>query len=302
MRWRKHGLLFRPDGNLPWLRSHAALPLPVRLDGAVYRVFFSGRDARNRSHVGYADISLKPRPRVLQVGVSPVLVPGMPGGFDDSGIGIGSIVPLEDGHRFYYMGWNLGVTVPWRNSIGLAVGDARLPVFERWSPGPLLDRSPADPYTLSYPWVLRDGPVWHMWYGSNLKWGGSTADMTHVIKYARSDDGISWQRSTDVAIDVDDAGTYALARPTVVKDADMFRMWYAYRGPAYRIGYAESQDGISWVRRDANAGLDPSQTGWDSDMVCYPCVFDHEDTRYMLYNGNGYGETGFGLAEMERPL
>jgi hypothetical protein len=25
-------------------------------------------------------------------------------------------------------------------------------------------------------------------------------------------------------------------------------------------------------------------------------VFDHKGERYMLYNGNGYGQTGFGLA------
>jgi hypothetical protein len=25
-------------------------------------------------------------------------------------------------------------------------------------------------------------------------------------------------------------------------------------------------------------------------------VFDHAGCRYMLYNGNGYGKTGFGLA------
>ena len=27
-------------------------------------------------------------------------------------------------------------------------------------------------------------------------------------------------------------------------------------------------------------------------MVEYPFVFDHRGSRYMLYNGNGYGATG----------
>ena len=35
-------------------------------------------------------------------------------------------------------------------------------------------------------------------------------------------------------------------------------------------------------------------------MVCYPYVFDHAGNRYMLYNGNGYGRTGFGMAILER--
>jgi hypothetical protein len=73
-------------------------------------------------------------------------------------------------------------------------------------------------------------------------------------------------------------------------------MWYASRGTAYRIGYAESSDGRHWERRDGEAGIDVSDSGWDSEMLAYPCVFDHRGQRYMLYNGNGFGQTGIGLA------
>jgi len=31
-------------------------------------------------------------------------------------------------------------------------------------------------------------------------------------------------------------------------------------------------------------------------MIEYPYVFYHKEKRYMLYNGNGFGKTGFGLA------
>jgi hypothetical protein len=31
-------------------------------------------------------------------------------------------------------------------------------------------------------------------------------------------------------------------------------------------------------------------------MIEYPFVFDHQGSRYLLYNGNNYGETGVGLA------
>ena len=47
-------------------------------------------------------------------------------------------------------------------------------------------------------------------------------------------------------------------------------------------------------------GIDVSKNGWDSEMICYPYVFDHKGKRYMLYNGNGYGKTGFGLAVLEQ--
>ena len=76
-------------------------------------------------------------------------------------------------------------------------------------------------------------------------------------------------------------------------------MWYSHRGSSYRIGYAESNDGIRWQRMDGNCTIDVSGFGWDTDMVEYPHVFDHGGARYMLYNGNNYGKTGFGLAVLE---
>jgi hypothetical protein len=85
----------------------------------------------------------------------------------------------------------------------------------------------------------------------------------------------------------------------VVRDPDMYRMWYCYRGDRYRIGYAESPDGLVWQRKDEQAGIDVSSEGWDSEMLAYPHVFDHEGQRYMLYNGNDYGKTGIGLAVLK---
>ena len=65
---------------------------------------------------------------------------------------------------------------------------------------------------------------------------------------------------------------------------------------AYRIGYAESTDGIHWERKDHLSGIDVSVEGWDADMISYPCVFKKDEELVMLYNGNGFGKTGFGYA------
>ncbi|MFM8395102.1 MAG: hypothetical protein ACKOB4_14370, partial [Acidobacteriota bacterium] len=43
-------------------------------------------------------------------------------------------------------------------------------------------------------------------------------------------------------------------------------------------------------------GIDVSAAGWDDEMIEYPFVFEHRGRLFMLYNGNGYGRTGFGLA------
>jgi predicted GH43/DUF377 family glycosyl hydrolase len=138
-----------------------------------------------------------------------------------------------------------------------------------------------------------------MWYGSNIAWGPVKSDMRHLIKYAESDDGIHWTRNNQVAIDFSGPEEYAICKPCVVKDKDRYRMWFCARGKAYRIYYAESDDGVSWSRK-TEPDLSVSADGWDSEMVEYPFVFDHGDARYMLYSGNTFGQTGFGLAARNR--
>ena len=78
-------------------------------------------------------------------------------------------------------------------------------------------------------------------------------------------------------------------------------MFYSYKrdGNPYRIGYAESPDGIKWTRKDEEVEMDVSQSGWDSEMIEYAYVFPYKKRKYMLYNGNGYGLTGAGLAVLE---
>lgn len=65
------------------------------------------------------------------------------------------------------------------------------------------------------------------------------------------------------------------------------------------MGYAESDDGMNWVRKDEEIGLDVSDQGWDDQAVCYAAVVDLGGQEYMFYNGNGFGETGFGVAVRE---
>jgi hypothetical protein len=80
-------------------------------------------------------------------------------------------------------------------------------------------------------------------------------------------------------------------------------MWFFYRdgkGSKYRIGYAHSKEGLHWHTKVDQTGIDVSRNGWDSEMIEYPYVFDHKGERFMLYNGNGYGKTGFGLAILDQ--
>jgi predicted GH43/DUF377 family glycosyl hydrolase len=300
MKWTKLGRVFTTDNNHPWMVSHAANPVAEHLRDDVFRLYFSCRDAQSRSHISCAEVELKPPFRVLSIAEEPLLSPGEIGTFDDSGVSLSCIKQINGRKHLYYLGWNLGVTVPWRNSIGLAIYDEATKTFERYSKAPLLDRNDVDPYSISYPFVFEDDVVYRMWYGSNLRWGKEQKDMAHLIKYAESPDALHWKREGVIALHFKSDSEYAMSRPCVLKEDGTYKMWYSYRGESYRIGYAESEDGINWTRKDNEVGMDVSASGWDSEMIEYPYVFEDKDQRYMLYNGNGYGKTGIGLAVLEK--
>lgn len=298
MAWRKVGRIFALSGELDWARTHAALPVPEWIEGDIFRIYFSGRDEQNRSSIGCVVVDLAADGKVLDIPAEPVLRPGARGMFDDCGVSIGSIVRAGDTRFLYYTGWNLAVTVPWKNTIGLAISEAGAP-FERWSAFPVVALDEHDLFSLSYPWVIQDGGKYRMWYGSNVSWGENTDEIPHVIKYAESGDGVHWEKHDGVAIDTSEYDNAAACRPCVLRDSGLYRMWFCARGSKYRIFCADSDDGLTWTRLSKDDGIDVSAGSWDSDMIEYPCVFDHGGQRFLLYSGDGYGRTGFGLAVLD---
>ena len=300
-RWKKLGLIFCPAGEVEWMHSHAAVPIAESLGGGLFKIYFSSRDKSSRSYTGYTVIDIDRPNQLLDISTKPVLVPGDIGEFDDSGA-MATWLTCHKGQRFlYYIGWNLGVTVPFRNSIGLSISTEG-GEFTRFSSGPIVDRSMREPHFCASCCVLPEDGLWRMWYLSCTDWKMRNGKPEHSyhIKYAESCDGIIWQRNGLVAIDFANEQEFAISRPSVIHDNDCWRMWYSFRGQSYRIGYAESEDGRQWERLDSQVGIDVSTIGWDSEMIEYPFVFDHKGQRYMLYNGNGYGKTGFGLAVLEQ--
>ena len=299
--WRKLGLIFAPQGKPSWMRSHAALPIADRLGPHSYALYFSPRDAEGRAHVARVELDAEHGFRVRAVAERPSVAPGSLGTFDDRGATLGCVVTHQGVKYLYYTGWTLGVTVPFYYAVGLALSEDEGRSYRKLALGPIMARNPVDPYLVASPFVRVENGIWRMWYVSGARWaleGGKPKHYYH-IRYAESDDGIHWRREGIVCIDFKSPDEYAIARPCVLKDGDTYKMWYSYRGKSYRIGYAESDDGIHWQRMDEQAGIDVSPQGWDAEMIEYPFVFDHADRRYMLYNGNGYGKSGVGLAVWE---
>ncbi|MCB9767954.1 MAG: hypothetical protein H6752_07130 [Candidatus Omnitrophica bacterium] len=301
MKWKKLGNLYAPEPLHPKLVSHAANPLPIHLEGDLFRVFYSGRDDKKRSSVGYVDVDIA-KGKTVYVHQEPVFEHGADGSFYSHGVSIGNCYEADGNRYILFMGWQCPPGEHWRGEVGRLILTSE-GSLELEGDRPFMPLDKTDPISLSYPWVEGEGNNnYRMWYGSTVNWDAGNGEMVHVIKAATSEDGHQWSR-LGVSVPYEVGVAQAFSRPTVVREpSGECRMWFSYRsgtGTTYRIGHAFSPDGEDWELRLQETGIDVSDSGWDSEMIEYPFVLRHQGHLYMLYNGNGYGQSGFGLAILD---
>jgi predicted GH43/DUF377 family glycosyl hydrolase len=303
--WVKLGKIFEVNKNFEWMYSHSSVPFAEFIKNDILKIYFSCRDKHNVSYIGYIIVNINNPKKILTISKAPILKKSKIGTFDDSGTMGCCILNKNNKKYLYYIGWNLGVTVPFRNSIGLAISNDNGKTYQRAFDGPILDRNKNEPHFTASNCVIYDNGIYKIWYLSATHWKIINHKPQHYyhIKYAESKDGIEWIRKGVVAIDYKNKYEYSISVPRVIKENSIYKMWFSSRGTKkvneYRINYAESKNGIEWIRKDNQIFLNVSEKGWDSKMICYPFIFDHKGKRYMLYNGNDYGKTGFGLAVLE---
>ena len=283
MRWEKLGRIH--DGP-------ASYPTVDRI-GDTLRLYYGCRTATGQSRIKYIDIDS--RDPLRAIGSGETLELGPPGSFDCDGHAPRCIVECSGKKLLYLIGWNRKVTTPYQLAIGLAEASDHGTWIKH--EGPVMDRGVDEPYFATSPHVLFDGGQFRMWYCSCTGW--KNGEPYYLIRYATSPDGVRWTRGPMCLHG--DSFAKALAWPTVWKEGG-YKMIYSYRSDgdyrtdprrSYRLGYAESEDGISWIRKDAEVGIARSNSGWDSAMMAYTAVCGE----YLFYNGNGFGATGIGVAK-----
>jgi sucrose-6-phosphate hydrolase SacC (GH32 family) len=196
--------------------------------------------------------------------------------------------------------------------IGLAISRDDGLTFQRIGDGPVLAASQYEPCLVGDGFVKVIDGVFHMWYIFGTGWkkyaAKSAPDRTYKIGHATSNDGVEWVKEEARRIIPDRIGSdESQALPTVICIGKRYHMFFCYResfdfrkakGRGYRIGHAWSEDLMNWTRDDESPPLEGTPGEWDSDMQCYPHVFECDGKVYLLYNGNEFGRYGFGLAEL----
>ena len=295
IKWRKLGLIIAPDQELPSQKTHAMLPTPMKLTETRYRIYFGSRNELNQSNIHYVEIDLRNPTQILKRSIQPVLIPGRLGTFDDNGV-LPSCTLNEKGTLWmYHIGFKPGGTTRMDLFGGLCSSADGGIEFTRWSEAPIIERSKVNPFINTAPWVIPWKDGYRMYYVAGVEW--IHADLPRYnIQTAYSKNMLDWEREGTVAIDFA-PGENALARPYVINDGGIFRMWFSSKGKYYTPQYAESEDGINWIRDPEGAGLLPDiDSGYDGDMICYPVVLKLGDQHIAFYNGNNYGEHGICVA------
>lgn len=299
--WQKLGQIYKCSGIHPKLQTHAANPLPIHLHENIFRVFYSGRDENNRSSIGAVDIDIL-NLEVVYDHPKPFFEHGSEGSFYSHGVSIANTYSVQGQKYMLFMGWRNDVNSHWYGEIGRLKVNNDLSL-ELDSDTPLMALDVTDPISLSYPWVLQEQNIFKMWYGSTVSWDAGNGEMLHVIKYAESKDGHNWVKR-DFPLPHQIGVAQAFSRPSVIRFSDgKYRMWYSVRsgdGTSYRIDSSFSEDGLVWQKQAKECSPGVSKTAWDSEMIEYPFVFRSNEKTYMLYNGNDYGKTGFGIAVLKK--
>ena len=302
MKWVKKGFIFNSNSIYEWAIDGAMIPTPIHLNNEVLRVFLTFLDNQGIGRTGFVDLDKNNLNKVLYVSSKPVFEIGKPGTFDENGSLTCSIVEIKNqGFYFYYAGFELGTQIRYRLLTGLAITNNNFELKRKHNT-PVLDRSDDELYFRCGPFCLLDNGIYKMWYVGGSEWTEINGKSMPVyeIKYIESNDGINWGGKGKDCIKIQNNLEHGFGRPYVLKHKGIYKMFYSIRVKklGYRLGYAESDNGLDWIRKDNELNLDVSEFDFDNEMICYSAVIELNGKLIMFYNGNSFGKTGFGYAEL----
>lgn len=307
MGWVGQGRIYASPGDGTWKHQFAMLPTPHLRENGDLRIFLGFCDPGMVGRVGYIDVDPQDPSAVRSVSAEPVLDIGVPGAFDDNGVVPISLVRAGDALHLYYIGFQLGVRVPYFMFAGLAVSRDDGETFHRVQATPVLERNPQELYARCGCHVIHDEGRWRMWYIGSLDAGWTERDGKKVplytVRYVESRDGVHWTPGVGTPCmtfrSVDEHG---FGRPFVRKTPQGYEMLLSVRtySRGYYLAQATSLDGVTWARQDGDLEISNRSAGdWDSENTCYAHAFEIGGQSYLFYNGNGYGKSGVGFARWD---
>lgn len=297
MTWERHGVIYQIKNK------RTQLPVLSKV-GNNYHLWFSSKDQRGYSQ-GYRlkfnnvdqifDLNNFKRKKILEN--------GKVGSFDTFGV-----MPMQEINDYlFYIGWTVRKDVPYFNftSVAKKISNNK---YEKL--GPILGPDITDNGFSGTFFITKLNKNYIGYYLSQVSWEKDEKGIfnpTYDIKIALSKDLLNWEKSGNKAIHLK-KNEGGISSATVIKLKNKWHMWVSVRSKrnfrdnrkfSYKIIHAYSKDALNWERTNLFSLKPRPEILGENIMTCYPNVHLYQDRIYMLYNGNGFGETGIRLATMK---
>jgi beta-1,2-mannobiose phosphorylase / 1,2-beta-oligomannan phosphorylase len=288
----------QPSGDVEAFDQYYTLN-PVVIKEDRYRMWYTGfNEVRSVFSIGYAESD----DGITWARRSPVPVVDVIEGsrYEGSYLRSSCVVKTDSGYRMYYQAItnNVGVICTAFSRDGFAWQHDTLKYMlpgasEAW-----------DGISIGVPYVICFGANdYRMWYA------GSGLAGTVSIGYATSRDGVSWTRySQNPVLKANPLqrweGTH-VSTPRVIFREGAYHMFYVgvNEAGAQSIGYATSQDGVTWTRRSSSPILAPEYNSlWEwSTLGDHSVIFDNNYYRLWYCARGTYWRIGYAISEA-KPL
>jgi predicted GH43/DUF377 family glycosyl hydrolase len=329
--WVKRGIILEPGFAGPASAKFLSSPSVVRLEDGRLRMYVWTADGTppwlEGRHIILAAENDPANPFEWKVtSKEPLVGPAPNVKTRDRGVGFPYVLPRSDGPWLMYFGTWWGdwtVKRELTNRLGIAVShDKGLTwTVEKEDVIPSGPAGSFDAGAIPSAGVVRRGKDdYLMWYTAAekyLRFGDVNQGIMH-IGAARSRDGIKWEKLEQPALQAREAAAdpyeACLARPAVLHLDGVYHMWIGVYDMApktrpnesnsgagsYRLEYARSTDGVTWTRFPDQPIFPLSPGEFDSTSQTYASVVDMGEQLWLFYTGDGLGNTGVGLATLDK--
>ncbi len=309
MKLEKKGCIYCPDGHNGWDVDTFMTPHAMLVNNEVIRIYGGVRDNSGISRITYIDVSAQNPGKIVNIADKVILDIGEPGCFDDNGVILGDVIKVNNKLYMYYVGFQHVQKVKFFAFSGLAISENQGETFYRYSQTPILDRSNTGRFGRCIHTVLYENNIFKCFYAviNDWKYINNIPYPVYDIWYTESGDGMVFPKGDNCFCVGTKGNEYRIGRPKVYYNNGLYEMYYTRDlvyytrdlvSKEYITGYAESEDGIHWVRKDDCLNLYKPDKGFDSEMACYPVKLETKYGTYIFYNGNGMGKTGVGYAKI----
>jgi hypothetical protein len=288
------------------MMSHAMLPTPLQVPNGI-RVYFTACDSDLRGRIFYAELDDNFPFEVRHICIEPVLHLGEPGAFDADGVNPSHLVERDGKIYLYYIGWQrVSVEVPYKLLAGLAVSVDGGLNFDRVHDYPLLPSNDEEPYFRTAPFVWLEDGQWQMLYIGGGEFFDSPSGKRlprYSLRHLVSDDGLHWPGRSRTLLEPDPSkGQIGFGRPVVLFGDEKALMISVRTVDGYRLQHCPFRLASSVDSSKLSDVLPLTRQHWDAQMTCFGVRLELDEGQLLFYNGNRFGESGFGLAWHPSPV